>query len=135
APVRRGGWLLMQRRVDDARLHLGRHARRASRTRSVSQQRLYAALAKAPSPERHLPPIKLHLSSDLLVLPALGGQQDCARTLLHSRLHTPAFGQDAQLTFDLPTQFDLLGNSHRSTLPPPSSMQLQISSVNYGALH
>lgn len=135
APVGGRGRLLVQRRVDDARLDLGRHARCASRTRSVSPQRLDAAVQKTPPPQRHLPPIELDFGGDVLVLPTLGSQKDQACSLLHPRFYPPALGQDAQLPLGLRIQFDLVGNSHRSSLLEHLSLHLQISSFNYGAPH
>ena len=36
--------------------------------------------------------------------------------MLHTSLHAPPLGQDAQFPLDLPVQFDTVGDSHRSSL-------------------
>ena len=135
APVRGRRRLLMQRRVDNARLDLGCHPRCASRARCILQQCRDAAAQKASAPQRHLPPIELDLAGDFLVLPAFGGEHNDLGALLNARFHAPALGEDSQLTFGLRRQLDLLGNSHRSTLLERSRVPTIISSQTYSAVH
>jgi hypothetical protein len=115
-PVRGVGRLLVQRGLNDARLHLRHHAGRPTRPRRVLAQRVDTTFEEAGPPERDLPAVEAHLCSDLLVLPSLGRQQHDARTLLKTHLDALALRQHPQFPVRLRIQLDRLGNPHR---PPP----------------
>jgi hypothetical protein len=86
----------VQRHLQDARLHLGRDRGRATRSWRILLQRLDPALQEAASPQRHLTTIQADLGGDVLVLPALSGQQHDAGSLLNSRLDAAPLGKNKQ---------------------------------------
>ena len=116
APVRGVGRLLMQGDVHDARLHLGRDRRGASRTWRVLAKGIDAAVREALPPQRHLAAIEADLDGDVLVLQAPGGQQNDLRPLLKPSLHSTALGQRTKLPLRVLIQFNRLGNPHDSSL-------------------
>jgi len=135
APVGGVDGLVVQRGVQDARLHLSRNGGGPTRARRVLAKRIDACVQKPLTPQRHLAAIKTRLDRDVLVLPALGGKQDYERTLLESGLHAPALGQHTKLPRGALVQFNRLGNPHRSSLLGDWSMPWQLSSITSRALH
>jgi hypothetical protein len=72
---------------------------------------------------------------DVLVLPALSGQQHDAGSLLNSSLDAAPLGKNKQFVLRRGIQLDRLGNSHRSSLLGGWSMPREISSITSGAVH
>jgi hypothetical protein len=129
--ARRGTVALLQ----DVRLHFASDGGCATRARRVLSQRVDATLLEPMTPQRHLTSIQRNLDGDVLVLPALGCQQDHTRSLLKPGLDTPLLGQASQLALGRAIKFDRLGNSHRFSLLGRWSMPNQLSSITSGALH
>ncbi|KWT70558.1 hypothetical protein APY03_6695 [Variovorax sp. WDL1] len=99
------------------------------------RQGLHPAFQEALAPQGHLAAIQIDLGGDVLVLPALGGQQHDLGALLNTSLHAASSRQGRQLSFDNNIQFDPWGNAHGCDLHPSRSVPHQISSIISSALH
>jgi hypothetical protein len=70
----------------------------------------------------HCAPIKADFDSDLLVLPAFGGEQHDLRSLTKARFNAALPRQSAQFLLSLGIESDRLRNSHRLSSRAGASM-------------
>ncbi|MDN8618145.1 hypothetical protein QZH52_34160 [Variovorax ginsengisoli] len=110
------------------------HARGAPGTRCIVQQGLHPAVQEALAPQGHLAPIQIDLGGDVLVLPALSGQQHDLDPLLRASLDAASARQGRQLSLNSGTQFDSWSNAH-DDLRRGRGVPHQISSTLSSALH
>ena len=122
APVRGCGRVLIQRRIQDARLVLRRQSHSPGWPSDVMRQGRDASGDEAPAPNSDLTSIQMDFERDVLVLPTLCCEQDGVGALLNSPPYVFARQERLQFPFGAGIQFDLVCNSHRtpafSNVPP-----------------